>query len=59
MALTPAQYEEVKTRILNDLNQENRIKGRLKLDLPPFSGAKGPLDAQGFLRDAEGYKDVG
>ena len=56
--LTPAQLQDIKDRIVADLNRENRIKGRLKLDLPPFSGAKGPLDAQGFLRDAEGYKDA-
>ena len=58
-ALSPEQMQELTQAVAAEVNRAPQPqRGRLRLDLPTFSGAKGPLDAQGFLKDAEGYKEA-
>ena len=56
--LSQEQLRAVADQVAVEINRAQALKGRLKLDLPTFSGAKGPLDAQAFLKDAEGYKEA-
>ena len=56
--MTQQEYANLIRAVRDEMVRANQARGRLKLELPSFSGAKTPLEAQAFLRDAEGYKEA-
>lgn len=56
--MSAQEYEDLRRTLREDIIRDQQTRGRLKLELPTFSGAKSPLEAQAFLRDAEGYREA-
>ena len=56
--MTEQEYTDLRRTLREDIIRDQQTRGRLKLELPTFSGAKSPLEAQAFLRDAEGYREA-
>ena len=56
--MTAQEYEDLRRTLREDIIRDQQARGRLKLELPTFSGSKSPLEAQAFLRDAEGYREA-
>ena len=56
--MSAQEYADLRQTLKDDIMRDQQARGRLKLELPTFSGSKSPLEAQAFLRDAEGYREA-